>query len=213
MAYKQLGLVELITSIQKRVKSGTGLECYDAVELNAASPFYFAQVVGKRPAHTKTMWRDVFTVWIHAIAEKGDSSVQIYELIQNLEEALTEEIILPEEYELVMQINNGIQTIKKMRQMKSMLYLPMSLWCAMGLNAKFRRRNMKNKKFNRLQLFAYDDNAYCDFTSSSAKAVAGKDILLAIYNADGTKLLAISGQQGLTITEVLIVSRSHQKIH
>ena len=46
MAYKQLGLVELITSIQKRVKSGTGLECYDAVELNAASPFYFAQVVG-----------------------------------------------------------------------------------------------------------------------------------------------------------------------
>lgn len=47
MAYKQLGLVELITSIQKRVKSGTGLECYDAVELNAASPFYFAQVVGK----------------------------------------------------------------------------------------------------------------------------------------------------------------------
>ena len=59
------------------------------------------------------MWRDVFTVWIHAIAEKGDSSVQIYELIQNLEEALTEEIILPEEYELVMQINNGIQTIKK----------------------------------------------------------------------------------------------------
>lgn len=58
---------------------------------------------------------------------------------------------------------------------------------------------MKNKKFNRLQLFAYDDNAYCDFTSSSAKAVAGKDILLAIYNADGTKLLAISGQQGLTI--------------
>ena len=113
MAYKQLGLVELITSIQKRVKSGTGLECYDAVELNAASPFYFAQVVGKRPAHTKTMGRDVFTVWIHAIAEKGDSSVQIYELIQNLEEALTEEIILPEEYELVMQINNGIQTIKK----------------------------------------------------------------------------------------------------
>ena len=50
-----------------------------------------------------------------------------------------------------------------------------------------------------LQLFAYDNNAYCDFTSSAAKVVAGKDILLAIYNADGSKLLAISGQQGLTI--------------
>lgn len=50
-----------------------------------------------------------------------------------------------------------------------------------------------------LQLFAYDNGTYCDFTSSSAKAVAGKDILLAIFNADGSKLLAISGQQGLTI--------------
>lgn len=47
-----------------------------------------------------------------------------------------------------------------------------------------------------LQMFASD---YCNFDSVSAKAVAGKDILLAIYNDDGTKLLAISGQQGLTI--------------
>lgn len=52
---------------------------------------------------------------------------------------------------------------------------------------------------NKLQTFAYDNNAYCDFSSSAAKAVAGKDILLAIYNADGSRLLAISGQQGLTI--------------
>jgi len=52
---------------------------------------------------------------------------------------------------------------------------------------------------NFLQMFAYDDNAYCDFDSTSAKAMAGKDIILAIFNADGTKLLAISGQQGLTI--------------
>ena len=50
-----------------------------------------------------------------------------------------------------------------------------------------------------LQVFGFDNNAYCDFTSSAAKAVAGKDILLAIYNAGGDKLLAISGQQGLTI--------------
>ena len=45
-------------------------------------------------------------------AEKGDSSVQVYELIQNLEEALTDDIELPEGYELIMQTNNGIQTIK-----------------------------------------------------------------------------------------------------
>lgn len=46
---------------------------------------------------------------------------------------------------------------------------------------------------------AYEDNAYCDFNAPSAKAAAGKDILLAVFSADGAKLLAIAGQQGLTI--------------
>ncbi len=114
--YKQLGLVDLIAAIQKQVEGRTTLRCYDVVPKNAQSPFYAAEVIGKRPAHSKTMWRDVFTVWIHAIAEKPkgqqESSVQIYELIQELEEALTEEIKLPDGFELIMQTNNGIQTIK-----------------------------------------------------------------------------------------------------
>ena len=112
MEYKQMGLVDLISAIQNKVEERTGIRCYDAVPINKISPFYYAEVVGKRPAHSKTMWRDIFTVWIHAIAEPGESSVQIYELIQKLEEALTEDIDLPEEYELIMQTNNGIQTIK-----------------------------------------------------------------------------------------------------
>ena len=58
---------------------------------------------------------------------------------------------------------------------------------------------MKDRDFRKLQLFNFDDNVYCDFSSSVAKAMAGKDILLAVYNLDGSKLLAISGQQGLTI--------------
>ena len=44
---------------------------------------------------------------------------------------------------------------------------------------------------------AFDDNKYCDFTA--AAAVAGKDILLAVWSKDGSKLLAVSGQQTLTI--------------
>lgn len=110
--YTQLGLLDLIAAIQEKVEDKTGLKCYDAVPDNASSPFYFAEVVGKRPAHTKTMWRDIFTVWIHAIAEPTDSSVPVYRYIQMLEEALTEDIQLPEEFELVRQTNNGVQTIK-----------------------------------------------------------------------------------------------------
>lgn len=110
--YKQLGLVDLISAIQKKVQDNTGTTCYDAVPDNAPSPFYFAEVIGKRPAHSKTMWRDIFKVWIHAIAEPGESSVQIYKLIQDLEEALSEDIELPEGFDLIMQTNNGVQTIK-----------------------------------------------------------------------------------------------------
>lgn len=54
------------------------------------------------------------------------------------------------------------------------------------------------KKLN-LQMFAGEKDGYCNLSSTSAKATAGKDIILSVWNADGSKLLAISGQQGLTI--------------
>lgn len=45
----------------------------------------------------------------------------------------------------------------------------------------------------------YEEQAYCNFDNSTTKAIAGKDIILAVFDATGTDLLAISGQQGLTI--------------
>ena len=109
--YKQLGLVDLIHGIQAKVEEKTGVKCYDAVPRNAPSPFYFAEVIRQTPAHSKTMFRDVFTVWIHCIAE-GDSSVGVSNLIENLQEVMTEDIILPEPFELISQTDAGVQTIK-----------------------------------------------------------------------------------------------------
>ncbi|RVU97062.1 phage major tail protein, TP901-1 family [Coriobacteriales bacterium OH1046] len=37
----------------------------------------------------------------------------------------------------------------------------------------------------------------CDFDAATAKALSGKDIIAMVTNAAGTKLLAVSGQQGL----------------
>lgn len=45
----------------------------------------------------------------------------------------------------------------------------------------------------------FEQQAYCDFDNSTTKAIAGKDIILAVFDATGANLLAISGQQGLTI--------------
>ena len=44
----------------------------------------------------------------------------------------------------------------------------------------------------------YDGGEYCDFDTAAA-VMAGKDVLLGIWNADGSKLLAVDGQQSLTI--------------
>src|SRR5690554_4214391 len=46
---------------------------------------------------------------------------------------------------------------------------------------------------------AFENNLYCDFTDTTATAINGKDIILAVFNLDGSKLLAVSGQQSLTI--------------
>lgn len=45
----------------------------------------------------------------------------------------------------------------------------------------------------------FENHLYCDFDSSTTKAVAGKDIILAVFDSTGANLLAISGQKGLTI--------------
>lgn len=116
MAYERLSPTALMAAIQSKIEEKTGIRCYDYVALNTPSPFYFAELVRSTPANSKTMFRDVFTVNIHCIAAppEGDviSSAGVYELIDSLEEALTEDIELPEPFELIMQTNNGIQNIK-----------------------------------------------------------------------------------------------------
>lgn len=112
MAYQKLSPVTLIAAVQDKVEALTGLRCYDHVPLNEASPLYFAEITRIQPANSKTMFRDVYSVAIHCIAEESPSSVGVYNLIENLQSALSEDIALPAPFELVMQTDNGVQTIK-----------------------------------------------------------------------------------------------------
>lgn len=112
MAYQKLSPVTLIAAVQDKIESLTDLRCYDHVPLNEASPLYFAEITQIQPANSKTMYRDVYSVAIHCIAEESPSSVGVYNLIENLQSALSEDISLPEPFTLVMQTDNGVQTIK-----------------------------------------------------------------------------------------------------
>lgn len=112
MAYQKLSPVTLIAAVQEKVEALTELRCYDHIPLNEASPLYFAEITRIQPANSKTMFRDVYSVAIHCIAEESPSSVGVYNLIENLQSALSEDITLPEPFELGMQTDNGVQTIK-----------------------------------------------------------------------------------------------------
>ena len=112
MTYQKLSPGTLIAAVQDKVEAFTGMRCYDHVPLNEESPLYFAEITRIQPANSKTMFRDVYTVAIHCIAEESPSSVGAYNLIENLQSALSEDINLPEPFALVMQTDNGVQTIK-----------------------------------------------------------------------------------------------------
>ena len=109
MALKKLSFIDLLKAVIIRVESGTGKRCYDAVPDNTKSPFYFAEIVGRDPKDTKMMFMDVFTVFVHVVAEPSRSSVGVYDLIQSLEEALTVDIVLPAGYRLWKQVDTGLQ--------------------------------------------------------------------------------------------------------
>lgn len=112
MAYQKLSPVTLVAAVQDKVESLTDLRCYDHVPLNEESPLYFAEITRIQPANSKTMFRDIYSVAIHCIAKESPSSVGVYNLIENLQSALSEDINLPEPFTLVMQTDNGVQTIK-----------------------------------------------------------------------------------------------------
>ncbi len=109
---KKLSFLDLLKAVIDLVEKGTGMRCYDSIPKNMPSPLYFAEIVGLRPENTKTMYVDAFTVYIHAIAKPSDSSIEVYELIQALEQAMTREIELDCEYDLLMQTSEGLQGIQ-----------------------------------------------------------------------------------------------------
>ena len=109
---EKLGLITMQKAVQDLVKENTGIDTYDVPPVNAPAPLFYVQAIGKRDASTKTSFRETIIFWIHAIAKEGKSSVGVYELIQKLEEALTDDIKLPEGHEVLNVHEAGLQSIK-----------------------------------------------------------------------------------------------------
>ncbi len=109
---KQFDPVALLLLIKQQVEQHTPYRCYDAVPVNAESPFFFLELVSANPANSKNTYITQFDVNVHVIAEKSPSSVPVLHMVQALEEALTDDIDIHDPYALVTQTETGIQSIQ-----------------------------------------------------------------------------------------------------
>lgn len=110
--FKQLNLTDLVAAVKDRIETGTELPCFDIPPENEPAPLVYVEVAGLRPADTKTMYCKRYTLWLHVIAEEMKSHVPIYQYVEDVQEAMTEDIELPEGFNLVYQSDDGIQTIQ-----------------------------------------------------------------------------------------------------
>lgn len=111
---KRLGIADFLGCLITTIADRTGVPCYDSPD-NEESPLYSVQLVRSEPADTKTMYIDVYTVWVHCISEPVKprySNAPVLSLVQTIEEAMTEAIALPEPYLLYRQDYDGLQTLK-----------------------------------------------------------------------------------------------------
>ena len=106
-----MNITDLIKAIRSKIQSNTDLKCYDVVAENTESPFVYIELVSTEPADTKTMFVQAYNISIHIISEPTNSHVPIYKAIEEVTEALTEEVDLEEPYNLINQMYKGVQSI------------------------------------------------------------------------------------------------------
>lgn len=111
MILKKLGFTEIAAAILDMLRNCTDYPCYDAVPENAPSPLIFVEIVGKQDSSTKTMYKETFTAYVHAIASPSDCRTEIYSMIKIIEETLTERVTLPPGITNILQTETGVQAL------------------------------------------------------------------------------------------------------
>lgn len=133
---KKIGFFDLLSSIRTQIEAKTGLPCKIQDPTNITGPGYFAEVIEKVPAGNETMFRETFLVSIHCIPPEGGTVAAVYDLIQQLEEALEDDLLLPGECVIFQQESEGIQVMKAEETDKKMAIAGYSFTVRYGFKSK-----------------------------------------------------------------------------
>jgi|GEM_PF-2519218 len=110
--FKSISLAEMMNAIMANVETNTGIQCYNAIPAAPQEPYYYLEIIEKTPLYSKTIRRDSFVVRFHAMPINNQSMAPTYDMLHRLEEALGQEIELPEGFDLFLQQSNGIQKLE-----------------------------------------------------------------------------------------------------
>lgn len=136
MMMRKVGFAEIAAAMLQNLRTNTNYACYDAVARDTPSPLLFVEVVGKRDASSKTMYKEVFTVQMHAVATPGNARTEIYSMIQTVEEAMTASLILPDGITLVLQTETGVQSLQQDETNEWHAVLSYEIMVSYGLKCK-----------------------------------------------------------------------------
>lgn len=100
-----MSFITMKRAVMDLIEKNTSHPVYDAVPKNAEGVFYAIGQITHEPVKHKTMHRTQFMVPVHIFTppSSNGSSIEMDKAIVELEEALTEFIDLPDEYDLVHQ--------------------------------------------------------------------------------------------------------------
>ena len=112
--FKKLSPEIFLGYLIDHIREKTSIACYDSPE-NKQSPLYSVELTGIEPANTKTMYIDVYNVNIHSITApiEPHSFSNTLKMVGLLNEALTDDLVLPDPFYVYDQSDNGLQVLKK----------------------------------------------------------------------------------------------------
>lgn len=135
---KRLSLLDMHKAIKTTIEESSDLKCVDGIGINEPSPFTFIDFTDTQPDDTKTMYVDKYVIYVHIIskAERNGSSVQHYKNIQQIEEAFTQDIKLPCEFNLIRQSFGGMVNNFTEETGEKHAVLEFNFWVSYGFKVK-----------------------------------------------------------------------------
>ena len=111
---QRMSIAEFLGVLNAAVEDRTGYPCHPNPD-GKESPFYSVQLIKTEPKNTKTSFVDRYEVWIHCVAAPvvPHSDAPVLDLVQTIEEAMTDDVDLDGSFEMFNQQSNGLQSLKK----------------------------------------------------------------------------------------------------